>query len=70
MIDQLGIQTELGISIYHSQCEKWALKIFSIGLCGGPLIVEAPGQLPSLPTPKSGPVCVYELLVKGQNFFN
>ena len=25
-------------------------------ICGGPMVVEAPGQLPSLPSPKSGPV--------------
>jgi len=28
---------------------------FSTVFCGGPLVVEAPGQLPSLPPPKSGP---------------
>ena len=35
--------------------DKYFFYYLFIFLCGGPLVVEAPGQVPSLPTPKFGP---------------
>ena len=34
----------------------------------GPLFVGAPGQLPTLPSPKSGPVCISQPLASAKNY--
>ena len=46
--------TNYQLPFRHSQIH-FSLQFFFHEICGGPLVVEAPGQLPSLPMPKSGP---------------
>ena len=42
----------------------FSLQIVVHEICGGPLVVEAPGQLPSLSSPKSGPGLQHKRIIR------